>query len=154
MGLQTEIGSRIKALRNNNKYSQDALSEVIGLSRASISQFEKGENYPSIETIVSIANFFNVSIDYIVLGKLTTNINNNDLLNTMTNQSNNQLKEKNTYASINASGGSVNIESAVSENQTNYQSNPNVSALLKEIEQLRAENQELKIINRYLESRK
>ena len=59
---------RIKELREEKNISQLELAKKLNLTQQSISLYEKGDREPSIEVLKSIANFFNVSLDYL-LGK-------------------------------------------------------------------------------------
>ena len=57
------LGEKIRNLRKENKMSQEALSEKLGVSRQSISLWENNQTMPSMENIVAIANIFGVSTD-------------------------------------------------------------------------------------------
>ena len=55
------MNERIKALRKHLKISQDTFGRRIGITGASVSRIESGENEPSPQTIVFICKEFNVS---------------------------------------------------------------------------------------------
>lgn len=57
---------RIKELRNEQGLSLRELSEQISISYSSLGKYERGEQQPSIDTIIILANFFHVSIDYLM----------------------------------------------------------------------------------------
>ena len=57
---------RLKNLRTSKKLSQAALAEKIGISQRAVSYYESGKDTPSLEILISIADFFNVSLDYLV----------------------------------------------------------------------------------------
>lgn len=65
---------KIKELRQKKGLTQGKLAEKLGLSRSTIAMYETHGSEPDIETLTSIANFFDVSIDYL-LGKQTTKPN-------------------------------------------------------------------------------
>ncbi|CAK7002877.1 helix-turn-helix transcriptional regulator [Tissierella sp.] len=67
------LGDRIKELRTEKKVSQTVLGKHIGVGKTTISNYETGYSMPDNETLTKIANFFNVSTDYL-LGR--TNIKN------------------------------------------------------------------------------
>ncbi len=67
------FGSRLKALRDENNLTQTQLSKNLGLAFSTISMYERGVREPKFETLEIIADYFNVTIDYL-LGK--TNIPN------------------------------------------------------------------------------
>lgn len=57
------FGERIKKEREKRDWSQSDLSEKIHVSRQSISKWETGKNYPSIEVIIDLSNLFDITID-------------------------------------------------------------------------------------------
>ena len=63
-----DIGARIATLRKQQKLSQSQLAKDIGASRDIIGKYERGENSPSIEMAVKLADTLGVSVDYL-LGK-------------------------------------------------------------------------------------
>lgn len=56
----------LKNLRAEKGLSQRELSSQLGLSANSICEYEKGRAEASIDTLIKIADIFNVSIDYLV----------------------------------------------------------------------------------------
>lgn len=57
----------LKELRKKNSISTRSLAKAIGLkSHAAITQFEKGTSMPALDTLVAIAGFFEVTLDYLV----------------------------------------------------------------------------------------
>ncbi len=58
--------NRLKELRKNRGYTQVALQMQTGIEQALLSKFENGERTPPTETLVRLADFYNVSIDYIL----------------------------------------------------------------------------------------
>lgn len=63
---QLLFSERIKQLRSTNKISSQKLADTIGISRPAISQFENAANAPSVDTLCALADYFDVSIDYLV----------------------------------------------------------------------------------------
>lgn len=61
-----EIGNRIKLLRLERKVTQKDIAEAIGVSPVSVQRFEYGSVRPSLDTLIALADFFDVSIDYLV----------------------------------------------------------------------------------------
>jgi Predicted transcriptional regulators len=53
----------LKAGRQEKNWSQEELAEKLFVSRQSVSKWENGQNYPSIETIIKISDLFGVTID-------------------------------------------------------------------------------------------
>lgn len=73
------FGTRLKELRKARKITQEDLAKSIGLVKSSISAYEKGSKYPSIEVIIKLCNYFSVSSDYLLGLSDTKEINNYDL---------------------------------------------------------------------------
>ena len=59
----------LKKLRERDAINQLELASKVGIDRSLIANFEKGRRLPSISTLLEIANFFDVSLDYLVFGK-------------------------------------------------------------------------------------
>ena len=59
------LGEKIRDLRKENKISQEALAEKLGVSRQSISLWENGLREPKLTNLIALANFFDVSIDFL-----------------------------------------------------------------------------------------
>ncbi|KMN42304.1 MULTISPECIES: helix-turn-helix domain-containing protein [Bacillus] len=60
------IGEKIKELRKNNKITQEQLGNAIGVSKMAISYFEKGKKSPGRESLEKIADYFDVTTDYLL----------------------------------------------------------------------------------------
>lgn len=65
--LAEQVGERLKILRKNSGYGpQSNVAELMGISRYSLIKYEKGEMMPSAQTLIDIADFYGVSVDYIL----------------------------------------------------------------------------------------
>jgi len=60
------FSDKLRFKRNELRISQDELAGRLGVSRQSISKWESGAAYPEIDKLISISNFFDVSIDYLL----------------------------------------------------------------------------------------
>ncbi|CRZ34959.1 DNA-binding XRE family transcriptional regulator [Herbinix hemicellulosilytica] len=67
------LGDKIKVLREGKNVSQKELAQAIGVSDVMISLYEQGKKSPSLPTIVKIADYFNVSTDYLLGTKAVNN---------------------------------------------------------------------------------
>jgi transcriptional regulator with XRE-family HTH domain len=56
----------LKALRESKKMTQTQLGEHIGAKKSAISLWESGKRQPDQETLVRLANFFEVTVDYLL----------------------------------------------------------------------------------------
>lgn len=68
-----EFPEILKMLREKYGYSQKQLADVLHVSKNSVSHYELGVCMPSIDIIISIADVFDVSIDYL-LGRSKANL--------------------------------------------------------------------------------
>lgn len=57
------IGENIKRLRHEKGITQETLADFLSVSFQSVSRWERGESYPDITLLPTIAGFFGVSID-------------------------------------------------------------------------------------------
>ena len=57
---------RLKELRKNKRISQLKLAMDLNMNQNTISRYENGEREPGIKEIISIAEYCNVSIDYLL----------------------------------------------------------------------------------------
>lgn len=67
-------GERLKLLREEKYLTQEELGKAFNITDATINRYEKGLRQPDTETLKKLADFFNVSVDYL-LGR--TDIRNN-----------------------------------------------------------------------------
>ena len=57
------FGENLKRLRLERNLTQEKLADFLGVSFQSISKWERGDTYPDITMLPSIASFFDVSVD-------------------------------------------------------------------------------------------
>ncbi|MGH1339692.1 MAG: helix-turn-helix domain-containing protein [Aureispira sp.] len=60
------ISRRITDLRKEKGWSQGELSKLIGASRDMVGKYERGENLPSVEMAIKLADILEVSTDYLL----------------------------------------------------------------------------------------
>ena len=58
--------SMLKAYRKKNGYTQDEIAEKLGVSRQAVAKWERGESVPDIESVVSLAGIFGVTVDVLL----------------------------------------------------------------------------------------
>ena len=63
------IGRNIARLRVLRGLSQGNLGKEIGLTSSAISNIENATSYPSIDTLIRFANYFGVTIDFLLTDK-------------------------------------------------------------------------------------
>lgn len=60
-----KFGKRLKMLRTERRMTQEELGKAMNLSKSSISNYETGFNTPDINMVRTLADYFNVSIDFL-----------------------------------------------------------------------------------------
>lgn len=60
------LSNRLKELRAEKNISQNQLATLVGISRTAYSNYEQGIREPSIDIIILLCNFFDVSADYLI----------------------------------------------------------------------------------------
>lgn len=71
---------RLKELREEQRLNQEGLALKLNLSQSTISAYEIGDRVPDLDTLIAIANIFDVSLDYLVgLSDLKQQIRQSDL---------------------------------------------------------------------------
>lgn len=59
------IGKRIKDLRTSKGLTQKQLASEIEVQAVTLQRFEYGTVRPSLDTLIALADYFNVSLDYL-----------------------------------------------------------------------------------------
>lgn len=67
--MNSTIGSRVLNLRKQANLNQEELAKKLSISRSNISKIESDKINPSASNIAAIANYFEVSADYLLFGK-------------------------------------------------------------------------------------
>lgn len=62
------MNKRIKTIRKDNKLSMEEFGKRIGITKASVSRIESGENNPSEQTLKLICIEFNVNYNWLLNG--------------------------------------------------------------------------------------
>ncbi|SDD28761.1 DNA-binding transcriptional regulator, XRE-family HTH domain [Paenibacillus sp. UNCCL117] len=60
------FGEILKDLRTKRDITQPELAEIISSSRVNISNYENNKATPDYETLIKLANYFNVTTDYLL----------------------------------------------------------------------------------------
>lgn len=121
---------RLKELRETKGISQKELADFLNLTQVQISKYELGKNEPDLSTTKKIANYFNVTIDYL-LGSSEEDIvlitkEDLDNLKQASNTINNFIKkispnnETNIFNARDIQIGDNNSNIAIGSNHNNY----------------------------------
>lgn len=60
------ISERLKELRDDKRLTQSEIADSIGLSRATYAMYEIGKSKPKPETLQKIADYYSVTVDYLL----------------------------------------------------------------------------------------
>ena len=64
--MTEEFPKRLQNLRERQHKSRLVVSELCGLHPGAIARYERGEAVPDVSSLIAIADYFNVSIDYLL----------------------------------------------------------------------------------------
>ena len=64
--LKIELANRLKMLRKNLGLTQQELADLLDISRAAYAYYETGANSPKLYFLLRLADFYQVSIDYLL----------------------------------------------------------------------------------------
>jgi len=60
------FGERLKLLRNNKNQTQKFLAETFEITERAYQRYESNQSTPNFNTLISLADYFEVSLDYLV----------------------------------------------------------------------------------------
>ena len=60
------FSKRLKELRKTNGKTQREVSISLGITERNYQSYEAGNHKPNLDTAIALADFFNVSLDYLV----------------------------------------------------------------------------------------
>lgn len=62
------FGKILRELRKSGNMTQESFSKILETDRSNIANYETGKRLPPLDSLIKIAHFFNVSLDYLVFG--------------------------------------------------------------------------------------
>ena len=60
------FSERLRELRKSSSLTQPALAQIARISERAMRKFESGENLPNLAVLLPLADYFDVSLDYLV----------------------------------------------------------------------------------------
>ena len=66
-----QIGLRLKQSRKENGFTQEKISELLGISQKHYSEVERGITGLSVKHLIQISDILNISLDYLLKGNIT-----------------------------------------------------------------------------------
>jgi transcriptional regulator with XRE-family HTH domain len=94
----------MKQLRKDEGMTQQDLADALHVSRQTVSTWETGKNYPSLDVLKSISNLFDVSFEYLLFGG---NENMDNEIGNMATSIDTDVKLKGRYKKLAISFGSI-----------------------------------------------
>lgn len=88
------FGERLKELRKKKHLTQEQLGKTFYLNKSSISRYENGTQIPENELLQSIADYFDVSLDYLMGRTNIVNTHSNIVINAPTKK---EQKDHDTF---------------------------------------------------------
>lgn len=85
--------NHIRTLRKRKNMTLKELGEIINVSESTISLYENGHREPDFETLIKIAKYFNVTIDYL-LGNETVDLKISNEIQILYDQLNDNQKSR------------------------------------------------------------
>ena len=83
-----DFGARLKRLRRNKDITQGDLAAFLGVVPSAVGKYERLPNsFPSVEVLVKLADYFETSTDYLLLGENPPASIENNINGSMTNSS-------------------------------------------------------------------
>lgn len=67
--MMDNFSKRLENLRDKHEYTKKEMSLKLGFTANVYGSYERGDRRPSLETIVKLADMFDVSLDYLIRGK-------------------------------------------------------------------------------------
>ncbi len=64
--MKSIFNERLKELREEKGITQSNLAGVFNVSKSTVSGWEVGRNQPNYDMLISIARYFDVSVDYLI----------------------------------------------------------------------------------------
>lgn len=86
------VGLRLKLEREKLGYTRDVFSEMVNISSSYLSQVERAERQASLPVFIKMASALNVSLDYLIYGDESIDVDKEDLINIINQSSKRDLK--------------------------------------------------------------
>lgn len=118
---------RLVELRKKRKLTQKELADKLGIARTTYSGYENGNREPDFDTVQKLADFFGVSIDYLV-GRVN---NQKEILSD---------KERRMYGAV----GNMSIEELKSLFEFEEAEEEDIKEIIKEIEKIKIMRRHIK----------
>lgn len=87
-----DIGKRIRDFREQNNWTRDFLAEKLEISTMYLCQLENAQRSSSLQLTMKIAEVFNISLDYLIYGEKSIDVDKNEVIELVDKASKRQLE--------------------------------------------------------------
>ncbi|WP_235605018.1 helix-turn-helix domain-containing protein, partial [Enteractinococcus helveticum] len=63
-----KLAEDIKEQRELKGWSQEELTNILKVSRQSVSKWESAKNYPSLDILIAMSDLFGITLDHLIKG--------------------------------------------------------------------------------------
>lgn len=63
------LGEKIQFYRKQNKYSQEKIAELLGISRQAVTKWESNQSAPNTDNLLKLASIYGISLDELINDK-------------------------------------------------------------------------------------
>jgi len=67
--MKNDIGKRIRIIRKKLDLTQEQLASYLGVTGSAVSSYELGDVLPSVETVIKLVEYGNVSYNWLIAGR-------------------------------------------------------------------------------------
>jgi transcriptional regulator with XRE-family HTH domain len=73
-----QFSKNLRLLRKEKRLTQEQMAKYLNITQQAYARYEKGDTEPSYNTLITLSNFFRISLDHLLLKQLneTPTINN------------------------------------------------------------------------------
>lgn len=82
--MANTFGNRLKNLRSEKRITGEEFGKILNVTKVAVSNWESDRRFPDQDTLKNIADYFDVSIDYLLCRSNTRNIINDEVNTTTT----------------------------------------------------------------------
>jgi transcriptional regulator with XRE-family HTH domain len=69
MTQRVKIGKRLRELRKSRGLTQQELANMLDVTTSAVGMYEQDRRHPNYKVLIQYSKYFNVSIDYIIIGE-------------------------------------------------------------------------------------
>lgn len=98
--MNIKLADQLVTLRKENKLSQEALAEKLGLSRQAISKWERAEASPDTDNLIALAELYGISLDELLGNEQATEKKNDEPIKEKKPLNPTQIKGKKLFLAL------------------------------------------------------